>query len=97
MTRAVYIIANASITLTILLTPWLEDLLKLYLISAVILITLTVNVAFRMAWLRDIIIEHLVQAVLNKVLQDQDIQKIMHWKFEEMRKKAKKVDESMSS
>jgi hypothetical protein len=90
MNRAFYIIANTSITLSIFLTPWLEDLMKLYLISAVVLIALTVNVAFRIKWLLDIIVEHLVQAVLNKVLQDQDIQKIVKWKFEAMRKKAKK-------
>jgi hypothetical protein len=53
----------------------------------VVLITLTINVAFRIKWLLDIIVEHLVQAVLQKVLQDQDIQKIMHWKFEAMKKK----------
>ncbi|MGD0591052.1 MAG: hypothetical protein ABSA44_09675 [Bacteroidota bacterium] len=90
MSRAAYIIANATMLLSIALTPWLEDLLKLYLISAVVLITLTINVAFRIKWLMDIIVEHLVQAVLNKVLQDQDIQKIMHWKFEAMKRKSKK-------
>ena len=88
MTRAIYIIANVSIMLSIVLTPWLEDLLKIYLITAVVIITLTINVAFRIKWLMNIIIEHLVQAVLNKVLQDQDVQKIMHWKFEEMRKRS---------
>lgn len=90
MNRALYIIAQATIVTSIWVTPWLEDLLKLYLIGAVVLIALTVNIIFRIKWLLDIIVEHLVQAVLQRVLRDPDIQKIMSWKFEEMRKRSKK-------
>ena len=87
MNQQLQIAANIAIAISIILTPWLEDMLKLYLICAVVIIAFTVNVAFRVKWLMDIIVEHLVQAVLQKVLRDQDIQKIMSWKFEEMRKK----------
>ena len=90
MNRALYIMANSSLVLGIWFTPWLEDLIKIYMISAIVLIALTINLAFRLKWLMDIIVEHLVQAVLQKVMQDQDIQKVMSWKFEEMRRKAKK-------
>jgi ribosomal protein S13 len=71
-------------SLGVFLTPWLEDLLKIYLISAIVLIALTVNVAFRIKELRDIIVEHIVQAVMQRVLMDKDVQKIMQWKFEAM-------------
>jgi hypothetical protein len=84
MNRAVYIFANAAMSLGVFLTPWLEDLLKIYLISAIVLIALTVNVAFRIKELRDIIVEHIVQAVMQRVLMDKDVQKIMQWKFEAM-------------
>ena len=77
MNQQLHIAANIAIAISIILTPWLEDMLKLYLISTVVIIALTVNVAFRVKWLTDIVVEHLVQAVLQKVLRDQDIQKIM--------------------
>lgn len=90
MNRIAYIGANVVIMISIAFSPWLADLVKYYMIGMLVIITLTINVAFRFKWLMDIIIEHLVQAVLQKVLRDTDIQKVMHWKFEEMRKKSRK-------
>ena len=44
--------ANSSLVLGIWFTPWLEDLVKIYMISAIVLIALTINLAFRIKWLR---------------------------------------------
>ena len=66
------------------LTPWLEDLLKVYIIAMIAVITLTVNVLFRIASLRDWIVEHLVQAVLARLLEDEEMKKIVKMKYDSM-------------
>lgn len=89
MNRVLYIIANATIMLGILLPDWLEDMMKLYYFLAFVIITLSINVVFRIKWISDIIIERALRILIERALRDPDIQKVMAWKFEAMREKAK--------
>jgi len=77
------------ICLSIALVPWLEDLLKIYLIAMVAILTLTVNVAFRMRSIWEWIIEKALQEVIKRLMQDEDMKKIIKMRFDAMIKRAK--------
>jgi len=91
MSARSYIAANITFISAIVLAPWLEDLLKVYMIVLVVLVSVTFNVVFRIEKLRDMIEEFLIQSVLNKVMRDKDVQEVIRIKFMTM---AKQIRES---
>jgi Flp pilus assembly protein TadB len=71
--------ALAMILMSVWFTPWLDELLKVYVVAVVVLITLLVNTLFWWTRLRETIINHLVVAIVQRVLMDPDIQKLIDW------------------
>lgn len=89
MSARSHIAANVTFISAIALAPWLEDLLKIYLIVAVVLVAVTINVALRVARIRDLIVEHVIQSVINKVMMDKDVQEVFRMKFIAMAKQVR--------
>ena len=87
-----HIAANVTFISAIALAPWLEDLLKIYLIVAVILVAVTINIALRVAKIRDLIVEHVIQSVVSKVMMDKDVQEVFRMKFTAMAKQIREEE-----
>jgi hypothetical protein len=82
-----YIAALMSIGTSVYIVPWVDELVKVYIIAVVILVTVFVNLLFWFARAREFIINHFVAAIIQRVLSDHDIQKLIDWprKREEIR------------
>ncbi len=79
----------SMICLSIALLPWVEDLLKLYLVTIVIILTLTINVAFRIKAIWEWTIEKALQEIIERLMEDEDMKKIIKMRFDAMVKRAK--------
>ncbi len=77
------------ICLSIALLPWVEDLFKLYMIAMVVILTLTINVAFRIKTVWEWIIEKALQEIIERLMEDEDMKKIIKMRFDAMVKRAK--------
>lgn len=74
-----YIGALSTIIASAWLTPWLDELIKIYVLTVVVVVTLLVNLVFWFHRIRESIINHLVASVIQQVLADKDVQKIIDW------------------
>jgi hypothetical protein len=77
MTGRTYIAALSSIGASIALMPWVEDALKVVMIVMFVIITLTVNVAFRIPKVWNSIVDRVAADVLHRVLMDKEIGKVI--------------------
>jgi hypothetical protein len=57
-------------------SPGLDELIKVYIIGLQVFIWVLAVLLLRIAWLRDLIVKHIVAAVLQEVMRDPDIQKL---------------------
>jgi hypothetical protein len=83
----------SSICISLLLIPWLEDLLKIYLIAMVVIITLTINLAFRIEAIWNWIIEKTMEEILKRMMQDEDVKKIVKLRYDAMMEKIRTKNE----
>lgn len=80
MTIKAYITSIVTLIMSVWFTPDWSDLLKVYVISVVVLLTLAINLIFRIGRLREYVINHLVGAVLQELMKDPDIRRLINWK-----------------
>lgn len=90
MTTKSYMISQATIGGMIALTPWLDELLKVYLIIALTLIIVSTNLLFRLKKVEDLIVERLVERALTRILMDKDVQEVIRARFKVMAEQSKK-------
>jgi hypothetical protein len=71
----VYITWMMSIFVTILAIPEWQELIKIYIISVVVLVTVVVNLLFQIQRLRIYVVDLLVSEALSKFFEDADVRK----------------------
>jgi hypothetical protein len=76
--------AIASICMVVYFAPWLDDLLKMYLVAMIVIITLTINVVFRIEAIWGWLIIKIEQEVLRRLLEDEDMRKIVKMRYDAM-------------
>lgn len=76
-----YMMIMGSVLGSIILTPGLEDLVRVYIISVVVFITTVVNIIFRIDRIREYIVKRISSDVIKEILKDKDVSRIMRDKF----------------
>jgi hypothetical protein len=92
MNASSYALANATIVSAIVFAPWLDDLLKIYLIIALVLVAFTVNIALHIGRIRDLIVGQIIQTIIKEVMTDKSVQEIFRMKFEAMAKQIREEE-----
>jgi len=72
-----YIFGNAALILGVFMIPGIEDVIRVYVVSVVVLISVLFNILMAWGKLRGYVINKLYIAVLTELLMDPDIRKII--------------------
>jgi hypothetical protein len=83
MTQTKFIAALTGISLSVLFTPALEELAKVYIITVVVFVTLMINLIFRVNQVREWIVRRITTDVLNELMKDKDVRRLLAKKFSE--------------
>lgn len=81
MTQTKYIASLIGISLSVLFTPALEELAKVYIISVVVFVTMLINLIFRINQVREWIVKRITTDVMNEIFKDKDVRKLLAKKF----------------
>jgi len=79
MRMKVYVAALTCVGMSVMFVPEWTELVKVYVISVVVLVTALINILFRIAWLREYVVNKLVTTAIQEILKDRDIQKLIKW------------------
>lgn len=97
MTVKVYVGILSTIVMSIWFTPDWNEMFKVYVVTTVAIVTFIVGVLFHISSIREKVVNHLVAAVLQEILKDRDIQKLINWgtRRDELYKRIKqKIDDA---
>lgn len=81
MSTKQFIGSLGAIMMSVLFTPALEELAKVYVISVVVFITMLINLLFRLNQVREWIVKRIMSDVLNEIYKDKDVRAILTRKF----------------
>lgn len=96
MSATIYYSTIATLLAGVWLSPWLEEATKVFVVWVVIMTVITITALFKIALLRDLVVKHIVAAVLQQIMTDGDMQKLMDVKgmqeriYQRVRKDLKK-------
>lgn len=67
----------SGLIISVFFIPQLEELIKMYVISVVVLITVIINLLFRFQRVREWVVNQITADVIRQVLQDADVRKLL--------------------
>jgi hypothetical protein len=70
-----YITWLTSVFISIFAIPDMQELIKVYIISVVVLVTVVINLLFQVQRLRQYVVDLLVSEALSKFFEDPDVRK----------------------
>lgn len=77
MNLKVYIGALTTIAMSVMFIPSWDELIKIYVVSVVALVTAIINVLFKIGTLREYVVNRLVASAIQEIFKDHDVQKLM--------------------
>ena len=77
MNVKVYIGALTTIAMSVMFIPSWDELIKVYVVSVVALVTAIVNVLFKIGTLREYVVNRLVASAIQEFFKDPDVQKLI--------------------
>jgi hypothetical protein len=83
MSQTKFIASLCGLSLSVLFTPALEEMAKVYIITVVVFVTLMINFIFRANQVREWIVRRITTDVMNELFKDKDVRRLLAKKFSE--------------
>lgn len=72
-----YIASLISVSITMFLIPGFTDVLRVYVIATIVLISILINLLFRWRQFRDYIVNKIITEVIIELIKDEDVRKVI--------------------